>query len=91
MTVCWSAPTFLRFVRGTQSSLGQVLAHMICARCLFTDETLVAPLASFVHNMLETSGDVNTMALPRHSHDLATTKMPHPIAVPGRKAFAAGM
>jgi hypothetical protein len=49
----WSAPTFLRVVGlGTQSSLGQVLEHM-SMRMLFTDETMVAPLAASVHSMME--------------------------------------
>ena len=50
-TVCWSAPAFLRPACSTQPSLEQGRGHEKCEP-LFGDETLVAPLASFVHNLL---------------------------------------
>jgi hypothetical protein len=40
-------------------------------RTLFTDETLVAPLASFVHNMMETSVDEQHGIASRRSHDFS--------------------
>jgi hypothetical protein len=39
------------------ASLGQIWEYTHDMRTLFTGETMVAPLASFVHNMMETSVD----------------------------------
>ena len=70
-SVLESAPAVFRPAYDTQSYLGTRHVHVG-----FGDKTLIAPLASFAHNLLISDTAIDTRDPMRHCLDLATTCQP---------------